>query len=80
MKKRHIGEFAKTGFANSGRAAGMGILADNYDDESGGEGKIRCGAPVGIKEREDRAKKENNEAPVSTYYLTKEELEELDGK
>ena len=35
-RKRHINEFTKTGFANSGRAAGMGILHDRYDEESGG--------------------------------------------
>lgn len=33
--KRHINEFLKTGFANSGRAAGAGIIYDKYDEESG---------------------------------------------
>ena len=32
--KRHINEFIKTGFANSGRVAGDGVLYDNYADES----------------------------------------------
>lgn len=34
MHKRHINEFIKTGYANSGRVAGMGINEDNYGDES----------------------------------------------
>lgn len=33
--KRHINEFLKTEFANSGRAAGAGVLYDRYDEESG---------------------------------------------
>ena len=35
--KSHINERLHTGFANSGRAAGMGISYDRYDDESGGK-------------------------------------------
>lgn len=34
MHKRHINEFRKTELANTGRAAGMGIVEDNYSDES----------------------------------------------
>lgn len=34
MRKRHISEFLKTTLANSGRAAGAGILEDDYGDES----------------------------------------------
>lgn len=33
--KGHINEHLKTVLANSGRAAGMGILEDRYDEESG---------------------------------------------
>jgi hypothetical protein len=33
MKKRHINEFQKTELANNGRAAGAGIMEDNYGDE-----------------------------------------------
>jgi hypothetical protein len=33
--KGHINERLKTQLANSGRAAGMGILQDRYDEESG---------------------------------------------
>lgn len=34
MRKRHIGEFRKTELANNGRAAGIGIVEDKFDDES----------------------------------------------
>lgn len=34
-RKRHINECMRTSLANSGRAAGMGILYDRYDEESG---------------------------------------------
>ena len=33
MKRRHVNEFIKTKFANSGRIAGMGIDEDSYDDK-----------------------------------------------
>lgn len=33
--KRHINEFLRTEFANSGRAAGAGISEDHYGDEDG---------------------------------------------
>jgi hypothetical protein len=35
--RRHINEFMKTEFINRGRAAGMGILYDRYDEESSPE-------------------------------------------
>lgn len=35
MKRRHINEFYKTSLANKGRAVGIGISYDNYDEESG---------------------------------------------
>lgn len=35
MQRTHINERLHTEFANSGRAAGMGISYDRYDDESG---------------------------------------------
>lgn len=34
-RKRHISEQLKSGLANSGRVAGMGMLYDRYDEESG---------------------------------------------
>lgn len=33
MARRHINEFRKTTLANTGRAAGMGIVEDNYDND-----------------------------------------------
>jgi len=35
MPRSHINERLHTSFANTGRAAGMGISYDRYDDESG---------------------------------------------
>lgn len=35
MARGHINERLHTEFADSGRAAGMGISYDHYDDESG---------------------------------------------
>ena len=35
-RRTHINERLRTEFANSGRAAGIGTLYDNYGDESGG--------------------------------------------
>lgn len=40
-RKRHINEYLKTTFANSGRVAGAGISYDRYDDESGNPCFIR---------------------------------------
>lgn len=34
MGKKHVNEFLKSSFANSGRVAGAGISYDLYDDES----------------------------------------------
>ena len=35
-RRTHINERMRTEFANSGRAAGIGTIYDNYGDESGG--------------------------------------------
>ena len=35
-RRTHINERLRTEFANSGRAAGIGISYDRYDEESGG--------------------------------------------
>ena len=35
MQRSHINERLHTSFANTGRAAGMGISYDRYDEESG---------------------------------------------
>lgn len=67
--RRHINEFTKTSLANSGRAAGMGMLYDRYGDESILDDHIRTGYSVGITEREEKAKEEHENAPVKTYYI-----------
>lgn len=47
--KSHIGERMRSSLANGGRAAGMGILYDKYDEESGcpkySHGSIRVKFP-----------------------------------
>lgn len=57
-RKRHINEFRKTSFANSGRAAGMGILYDRYDEESGGwvygRGNVKVITPSDFLTPEER--------------------------
>jgi hypothetical protein len=40
-RRRHINEQLKTSFANSGRAAGAGIIYDKYDDDCGGRSYTR---------------------------------------
>ena len=77
MHKRHIGEFAKSGLANSGRAAGMGMLHDDYSDESGLERHVERGNPVGIASREKLAKREREEAPVKRYVISKDAAKRL---
>lgn len=75
--KRDLNRNQRTGFANSGRSAGMGILYERYDEESG--------APQYCAERytklEQYSKEEWKEKikpqPVKTYRLSKEEIEKL---
>lgn len=69
MRKRHINEFLKSAFANSGRAAGMGIVEDQYTEESfpDPQGRlIRTGTPVGIKTVESESRKSG---PVITSRI-----------
>ncbi len=73
MKKRHINEFMKTRFANYGRAAGMGILEDHYDEESGLPhygGSVRVITPSDFMTPEERAKLSG---PVKTYRIPRKE-------
>lgn len=75
MRKRHINEFRKTSFANNGRAAGMGMLYDRYDDNAVLDNHIRQGRPIPIAEIEEKAKQETEESPVTVYYIKEEENE-----
>lgn len=58
LHKRHINEFLHTGFASSGRAAGIGITYDRYDDESGNHWsnshKVRVKMPSDSLSEEER--------------------------
>ena len=64
MPRTHINERLHTSFANTGRAAGMGISYDRYDEESGYR-------PQPIKRGRVR---------LPSDYLTQEELEALNGE
>ncbi len=70
MKRRHINEFMKTRLANSGRAAGMGILYDDYSEESYGGyrnynvGQVRTTSD--FLTPEERAKLNG---PVKKYHI-----------
>jgi hypothetical protein len=70
MKRRHINEFMKTQLANSGRAAGMGILYDDYSEESyGGYRNISAGqvkTPYDFMTPEERTKLNS---PVKIYRV-----------
>lgn len=47
-RKSHINERLRTEFANSGRAAGIGTLYDDYGDESGNPhyGPLKAGVQM----------------------------------
>ena len=78
-RKRHINEFIKTGFECQGiRSAGMGILYDRYDDESGGPsyGPGTCMFNKQLTPEERLAL----DGPVVTYKLSKEELKKYKGE
>ena len=79
VRKRHINEFLKTGFANSGRAAGAGVSSDNYSEESWPD-NIFGTKPVHTKQRMSLSQKRPEESPVITYYLTREQIAVLYGK
>jgi hypothetical protein len=62
MKRRHVNEFLHSSFANSGRAAGIGVNYDRYDEESfpgvrprKNQGNVRVIMPVEFMSEEERA-------------------------
>ena len=77
-RRRHINEHLRTGLANSGRAAGMGIIYDIYDDESFPDGSRwaanRIDGYVAFPSRTEEEKKALN-GDVKKYRLTARELE-----
>ena len=70
MKRRHINEFMKTRLANSGRAAGMGILYDDYSEESyGGYHNITAGRVRTISDSMTPEERAELNGPVITYQI-----------
>ncbi len=71
-RKRHVNEFMKTGFTDSGRVAGMGILEDDYSEESFPDERKHWRRGVAFWYHPMKFE----EAPVKVYKMTKEELRE----
>ena len=71
--KRHPNECLRTW---TGRLAGPGTLYDRYDDESMAPEKYTGGRPILTKEYSEYLKSLKEDQPVTTYKLTKEEMEE----
>ena len=69
--RKNRSHYMGTSFRDRGRIAGSGMAYDRYDDESVLDSHIRQGRPIGISEREERAKREREESPVTTYYIEK---------
>lgn len=80
MKRRHINEFMKTRFRNSGRAAGMGILYDDYSEESYPSVNTDpryCPDPkLGIPLTEKEKKFRDEGGPVKTYRIKEDKPNE----
>ena len=73
MKKRHANEFLRT---STGRLAGSGMLYDDYNEEAMLSKKAkRESNPVYTEEYTEYIKELQNQ-PVTTYKLTKEEIDE----
>ena len=73
MKKRHANEFLRT---STGRLAGSGMLYDDYNEEAMLSKKAkRESNPVYTEEYTEYIKELQNQ-PVTTYKLTKEEMDE----
>ena len=73
MAKRHINELLRT---PSGRLAGSGMLYDDYSEEAKLSKKSkRESNPVYTEEHTEYLKELQNQ-PVTTYKLSKEEMDE----
>ncbi len=69
-RKRHINEMLHTAFANSGRAAGMGITYDRYDEESGYRPQPKyCGTVRFPSDELTLEEKNALNGPVITYKM-----------
>lgn len=74
MSKRHINEFMRTSFSNSGRVAGAGISYDRYDEESNPDLKDKyydpyTGVAMPGRSKEERA---SLDGPVIIYFIPKD--------
>lgn len=77
-RKRHANERMRTSFANSGRIAGMGILHDNYSEDSfPGPRYHYIGEPVKKPETEEEKHFKKYGGEVIRYKLSKAELAKL---
>lgn len=76
--KRDLNRYQRTGFANSGRAAGAGIMYDRYDEEAYGGATNPHYFPVPRLEMYTKEEREEMMKPgeVVTYYISKEEAME----
>lgn len=72
MSKRHANEFLRT---SSGRLAGNGMIHDRYDEESGYRPSPKDFDAKHSKEYVEEWERLQEEQPVITYKLSKEELE-----
>lgn len=77
--KRDLNRYRRTSLANSGRAAGMGIAYDRYDDEALGRATNPRYSPVPKLEMYTEEEREEMTKPgeVVTYYISKEEAREI---
>ena len=73
--KRDLNRYPRSGLANSGRAAGMGILYDRYDEEAYGRATNPHYSPIPRLEMYTEEEREEMTKPseVTTYYIDKEE-------
>lgn len=77
-RKRHANERMRTSFANSGRIAGMGILHDNYSEDSFPDPRYcYIGTPVKKPETEEEKNFKKYGGKVRRYKLSKEEIAKL---
>jgi hypothetical protein len=77
--KRDLNRYPRSGLANSGRSAGMGISYDNYDEESyrGVPRESYQPEPKFNKYTEEEWEELTEEKEVKTYKIPVKEAKEL---
>jgi len=73
VKKRHVNEFLRT---NTGRLAGSGMDYDDYSEEARLSKKAKRESNPVYTEEYSKYLEELQNQPVTTYKLTKEEMDE----